>query len=140
MFFKSSDSKPEYKEVATNEEAQLPPRRPNSSTLHYCIIIFLLVGWIATVAYYSQPSSNGPLHVYSFTPIPKEVFKPVKKIFQPDERYIGDTPEVNQNWDALVAGELSSILHTVYAIFNDDQDTTRFGSRSRQNGASHKAS
>ena len=79
------------------------------------IIAVLLLGWVTTlVCWYRAASaanmSNGPLHVYQHTPIPKEVFKPVKKTFDLDERYVGFTPEVNANWDALVAGE-STVQH-----------------------------
>ncbi|KAM7215687.1 protein of unknown function (DUF3328) domain containing protein [Rhypophila decipiens] len=76
------------------------------------IIAVLALGWAATLISwsrwqaYSGPNhlDNGPLHVYTNTPIPKEVFLPVKKVFEPDERYIGGGPEVEKHWDALVAG------------------------------------
>ena len=70
------------------------------------VICVLSLGWLATVVtwYHSHPSSNGPLHVYTNTPIPKEVFKPVKRIFEPDERYVGGGHEVEMMWDKLVAG------------------------------------
>lgn len=72
-------------------------------------VSFLCLGWLTTVAFWykTAPRSNGPLHVYTNTPIPKEVFTPVKKVFQPDERYIGGTPDVEREWDKLVAGESS---------------------------------
>lgn len=70
-------------------------------------VSFLCLGWLTTLAFWykTTPRNNGPLHVYSNTPIPKEVFIPVKKVFQPDERYIGGTAEVEREWDKLVAGE-----------------------------------
>lgn len=69
-------------------------------------VIILALGWAATFAYiyHTRTESNGLLHVYHNTPIPKEVFNPVKKIFHRDERYIGWSDEVNRNWDTLVAG------------------------------------
>ncbi|KAL0467405.1 hypothetical protein QR685DRAFT_556092 [Neurospora intermedia] len=69
-------------------------------------VAFLCLGWLTTVAFWykTAPRNNGPLHVYSNTPIPKGVFIPVKKVFQPDERYIGGSAEVEREWDKLVAG------------------------------------
>lgn len=37
------------------------------------------------------------------SPLPSEVFQTVKKIFYPDERYIGSSNDTHHNWDHLVA-------------------------------------
>lgn len=100
-----------YHQVALDEDGgkEESPRivytkRPNTAL--YLCISFLALGWAATAFYiYSTKfESNGLLHVYHNTPIPKGVFSPVKKVFNRDERYIGWSDEVNRNWDALVAG------------------------------------
>ncbi|KAK3313637.1 hypothetical protein B0H66DRAFT_484233 [Apodospora peruviana] len=72
-------------------------------------VAFLSLGWAATlIGWYKTASGisldNGPLHVYQNTPIPKEVFLSVKKVFEPDERYVGGDHQANRHWDALVAG------------------------------------
>ncbi|KAI1194378.1 hypothetical protein F5X97DRAFT_327645 [Nemania serpens] len=37
-------------------------------------------------------------------PFPTEIFTRVKKVFEPDSRYIGPSNQTHQNWDHLVAG------------------------------------
>lgn len=75
------------------------------------LIFFLSLGWLVTAAcwYQSRPSAEGPLHVYTNSPIPRDVFKPVKKVFQLDERYVGGTPEADVMWDKLVAGKSGTL-------------------------------
>lgn len=100
-----------YKKLADDEHSDLNELRgskdvsQNKSWLYICIA-FLSVGWTATVIFVhlSRPVTNGPLHAYTYTPIPKEVFLPVKKVFQADEHFVGDGIEANQYWDRLVAG------------------------------------
>ena len=93
------------------------------------MICVLSMGWLATVVawYHSHSiSSNGPLHVYTNTPIPKEVFKPVKRVFEPDERYVGGGSEVEAMWDQLVAGACTSLDATfVCIILNADNERNR---------------
>ncbi|KAK4209259.1 hypothetical protein QBC37DRAFT_294966 [Rhypophila decipiens] len=105
-------------EVAADDEKTSTIMLEKSSQQHHlrkqrillAIIAVLALGWSATLISwfqaYSGPKNvdNGPLHVYTNTPIPKEVFLPVKKVFEPDERYIGGGREVEKHWDALVAG------------------------------------
>ncbi|KAL1617124.1 hypothetical protein SLS56_011127 [Neofusicoccum ribis] len=76
----------------------------------YAAIAFLTLGWAFTAAYAyrSRTLETGLLHAYRNTPIPKEVFQPVKKVFMPDQRYIGQGPEVEAAWDSLVAGTCCS--------------------------------
>ncbi|KKY18661.1 hypothetical protein UCDDS831_g05943 [Diplodia seriata] len=97
--------KHEYQQVAPDEEEGREERRRKTSLWQYVCIATLALGWAATVAYgyQTRPRANGSLHVYTNTPIPKEVFKPVKRVFEKDERYIGDGQDVNHNWDKLVA-------------------------------------
>lgn len=77
----------------------------------------LCLGWATTLVCWYTTSThsngdsltksmadNGPLHVYHNTPIPKEVFIPVKKVFEVEEKYVGGGPEVEKEWDKLVAG------------------------------------
>ncbi|KAH7028213.1 uncharacterized protein B0I36DRAFT_205408, partial [Microdochium trichocladiopsis] len=45
-----------------------------------------------------------PLLMYANTPIPQEVFKPVKKVFDKDDKYVGGGRQADIAWDALVAG------------------------------------
>ncbi|KAH7032168.1 hypothetical protein B0J12DRAFT_713740 [Macrophomina phaseolina] len=75
----------------------------------YFLVAFLALGWLLTAAYsyHDRPLLNRPLRTYRESPIPQEVLNPVKKVFYPDERYICKTnpcPEVNHEWDKLVAG------------------------------------
>ena len=114
-----SDSKfsvPKYEPLPPSEHDGIvdherkPGNRTNWLSWSTAAICLLSLGWLATgVAWYHyRPSSNGPLHVHTNTPIPKEVFKPVKRIFEPDERYVGGGDEVETMWDQLVAGTLNS--------------------------------
>ncbi|KAL1627243.1 hypothetical protein SLS56_006482 [Neofusicoccum ribis] len=102
--------KHEYQQVALDEEAAKEGSRiiqtRKTSIWQYVCIAVLALGWASTVAYgyHTRPRANGSLHVYTNTPIPKEVFSPVKRVFEPDQRYIGDGPDVNGHWDRLVAG------------------------------------
>ncbi|KAK0608984.1 Oxidase ustYa [Lasiodiplodia hormozganensis] len=108
-------AKREYQKVALDEEAaqssQDEPRVARPTSWHYICIFVLALGWAATAAhdYRTQAIEHEEnesilLHVYSHTPIPREVFNPVKKVFDKDPRYMGDGPEVNHYWDKLVAG------------------------------------
>lgn len=106
-----------YQHIALEEDSPndeharvIYAKRPNTGL--YICVIFLALGWAATIEYFyhSRFESNGLLHVYHNTPIPKAVFNPVKKVFNRDERYIGWNDEVNQNWDRLVAGTLEVSL------------------------------
>jgi hypothetical protein len=101
-----------YEKVSEEEDIGLddherPPTNKSSKRL-YAIICALALGWTLTIAYsyLNHPADNGPLHVYTRTPIPKEVFSPVKKVFDVDPRYVGDGVEINHAWDKLVAGEI----------------------------------
>lgn len=101
-----------YEKVSEEEDICLddherPPTNKSSKRL-YAIICVLALGWTLTLtySYLNRPEDNGPLHVYTRTPIPKEVFSPVKKVFDVDPRYVGDGVEINYAWDKLVAGEL----------------------------------
>ena len=101
-----------YEKVSEEEDIGLddlerPPTNKSSKRL-YAIICALALGWTLTTAYsyLNRPADNGPLHVYTRTPIPKEVFSPVKKVFDVDPRYVGDGVEINHAWDKLVAGEI----------------------------------
>lgn len=110
--FKTHKSESTYHAVQGSDEEhdQAPVARVNYKQPRYlllpCLVLFLSVGWAVTAVSFwkSMKSSDGPLHVYTFTPIPKDVFEPVKKVFQPDDRYIGNSMEVDHHWDALVAG------------------------------------
>lgn len=122
--------------------------RHRSPRILLALVALLSIGWAATlIGWYkmaaaARPPDNGPLHVYHNTPIPKEVFLPVKKVFEPDERYVGGGPEVGKHWDALVAGmfprssKLFSTLHYVQVVdqLRQTKATTRCGSRIRSNG------
>ncbi|KAI8626508.1 hypothetical protein F5Y19DRAFT_218600 [Xylariaceae sp. FL1651] len=83
----------------------LHPRRSPWLSWRSFFIAVLSVGWLGTAVAWRQSRTwtNGPLHVYTNTPIPKAVFQPVKKVFKDDERYKGGTPEADAAWDALVA-------------------------------------
>jgi hypothetical protein len=100
----------DYDYISSSEDApsEMLPKvksRPYP-TIQTSIIIFLSMGWIATLLYIyvHEPQYNGTLRVYSQSPIPKEVFTPVKRIFEPEERFVGDGINVTRNWDTLVAG------------------------------------
>lgn len=98
-----------YEEVPTLEGGSPPVRssRSRSSIWHYLCIAILAIGWVGTIVYNHRapPKENGPLHLYTNTPIPKEVFKPVKVIFDKDPKYMGYSKEVNDEWNLLVAGK-----------------------------------
>ncbi|KAK3681698.1 hypothetical protein B0T22DRAFT_300091 [Podospora appendiculata] len=106
-----------YGPVHSDEEEEVldnpsPARTTTGASDRYARILLVVVtllslGWATTlVCWYkaTSPQDNGPLHVYHNTPIPREVFVPVKKVFEPDERYVGGGPEVEKHWDQLVAG------------------------------------
>lgn len=86
-----------------------PPRRSWKTTVP---ILALGLGWFATALAWHQ-SSRSPLsltsgfRMYTNTPIPQDVFKPVRRVFDKDERYMGGGREADAAWDALVAGEFS---------------------------------
>jgi hypothetical protein len=110
MSINAINPKHDYQQVSLDEEAAKRESRytqsKESNFKQNLCIAFLAFGWTATAAYgyYTRPRENGPLHVYTNTPIPKEVFNPVKRIFGPDERYVGDGSDVNHYWDKLVTG------------------------------------
>ena len=101
-----------YEKVSEDEEIGIDdyarPQTKTSNRRFYAVICALALGWTVTVVYgyLHRPADNGPLHVYTRTPIPKEVFSPVKRVFDVDPRYVGDGMEVNHAWDKLVAGEI----------------------------------
>lgn len=137
----------EYRRLSLDDEEgnrSASPRviftKQGNKTLYACIL-FLALGWLATCAYVYRTrfQSNGLLHVYYNTPIPKDVFKPVKKVFHRDERYVGWNDEVNRNWDRLVAGKSHQYPFTIVSELAEMiQVTTPFGSRILKDGVFHR--
>lgn len=106
MFFSTtSKSKPVYQEIADDEDFPVPKYRRHVSILQYCCILFLASGWVITLVFYWHLSNSTKT---PYTPIPREVFTRVKKVFQPDERYVGPSAETRHHWDDLVAGTYQS--------------------------------
>lgn len=111
-------------------------------TIQTFLIIFLSMGWIATLLsiYIREPQHNGTLRVYSQSPIPKEVFTPVKRIFEPEERFVGDGINVTQSWDTLVAGKYKSAQLIDMSLYTEYvQVTMLYGSSSQTSGISPRA-
>lgn len=106
MFNSSSDSKPPiYQEVPGDEDHRLLPRRRSTNIVQYACIAFLALAWAITLGLYWRLDHNS-LRIPR-SPIPNEIYKPVRKIFQPDQRYIGPSIETNHHWDDLVAGTVA---------------------------------
>ncbi|KAK4864572.1 hypothetical protein LT330_009567 [Penicillium expansum] len=110
---KLRDSDSKYREINNNdgEDTSLPVSEDHRhwNLLLYIVISILATGWTTTTILYWKssaiaPTFNGKFQLGTFTPIPEDVFKPVRKVFQPDERYIGNSREVDHHWDDLVAG------------------------------------
>ncbi|CDM33107.1 hypothetical protein DTO013E5_5704 [Penicillium roqueforti] len=107
---RGSDSK--YREINNNdgEDTALPVPEDHRhwNLLLYIVISILATGWTTTAVLYwksyTAPKISGKFPLGTFTPIPEDVFKPVRRVFQPDERYIGNSKEVDHHWDDLVAG------------------------------------
>lgn len=111
---KLRDSDSKYREINNNdgEDTSLPVSEDHRhwNLLLYIVISILATGWTTTTILYWKssaiaPTFNGKFQLGTFTPIPEDVFKPVRKVFQPDERYIGNSREVDHHWDDLVAGK-----------------------------------
>lgn len=111
---RGSDSK--YREINNNdgEDTALPVPEDHRhwNLLLYIVISILATGWTTTAVLYwksyTAPKISGKFPLGTFTPIPEDVFKPVRRVFQPDERYIGNSKEVDHHWDDLVAGEMTT--------------------------------
>ena len=64
-------------------------------------ITVVALGWI--IPLYRQQTPRKLYGVPENSPFPPEVFQRVKKVFYPDERYIGPSNDTHRNWDHLVA-------------------------------------
>ncbi|KAJ5547247.1 hypothetical protein N7494_004832 [Penicillium frequentans] len=111
--FQLRDPPLKYQELKNNDrESALSPIPEDSrhwSLFLYILITILATGWATTAAFYWKSPAiaatiNGRIQLSTLTPIPENIFKPVRKVFQPDERYVGNSKEVDHHWDSLVAG------------------------------------
>lgn len=93
----------------------LPPQAPAWLGWQSVFILFISLGWLSTIAAWHQtisgrprvsgPAVGSPLLMYANTPIPQEVFEPVRKVFDKDNKYVGASRQADIAWDALVAGK-----------------------------------
>lgn len=113
IFSTSSAEKPKYEEIPENEDVPIPrKRRSVNSILYYVSILLIGLGLGFTIGFYCQTNSSPTSHpiptapaTAPATPLPHDVFAPrVPKLFVPDERYVGYSHEVNENWGLLVKG------------------------------------
>jgi len=137
-------------EDASSLPASPPPRPSQRRNRKTTITILVLgLGWFLTALaawHQSRASvSSSGFRMYTNTPIPQDVFKPVRKVFDKDERYMGGGREADAAWDALVAGECSSISFSrqygfKLILMSRAQDMMPYGLRTRSNGGSERAS
>lgn len=116
-----------YREINNNDGedtsvSDLEEHR-NWNLLLYVVISILATGWTTTTILYWKsstiaPTPNRKFQLETFTPIPEDVFEPVRKVFQPDERYVGNSREVDHHWDDLVAGEISSPIPSIFIVYS----------------------
>jgi hypothetical protein len=117
------DSTLKYQEINNDrEDTSTPvPEDRHWNLFLYIVISILAIGWATTGALYWKSSAvattlNGKLQVTMLTPIPEDVFKPVRRVFEPDERYVGNSKEVDHHWDALVAGKMGEPFPSIVQL------------------------
>jgi hypothetical protein len=83
------------------------PRPNRVKTALFCVfILFLCTGWIVAFDLARSPRLVNYPGLSSSHPFPPEIFTRVKKVFEPDEQYIGPSNRTHHNWDRLVAGNV----------------------------------
>lgn len=121
VFSTASAEKPKYDEIPDSEGLPIVRTRRNVYAVlcRYFTLLLIGAGLGFTVGFYSStnystvpppppaPHPAGSQAIPLGTPIPHDVFGPrIAKDFVPDERYVGDSAEVNANWGELVKGML----------------------------------
>jgi len=87
------------------EDLYIPRRHSRvKNFLYYGFILFLSAGWFLSIDLYRRPRHFDYPGLQSPHPFPPEVFERVKRVFEPDSRYIGPSNQTHHNWDHLVAG------------------------------------
>ncbi|KAG8408981.1 hypothetical protein J3458_019988 [Metarhizium acridum] len=106
MSFTSLPARESDDESREMEDIYVPPQRSCNfrMILYYGILALLASGWFVAVNLYHHPRVIDIPGLSSPHPFPPEVFSRVKRVFLPDERYIGPSNQTHQNWDHLVAG------------------------------------
>ncbi|KAG8422012.1 hypothetical protein J3459_010771 [Metarhizium acridum] len=105
MSFTSLPARESDDESREMEDIYVPPQRSCNfrMILYYGILALLASGWFVAVNLYHHPRVIDIPGLSSPHPFPPEVFSRVKRVFLPDERYIGPSNQTHQNWDHLVA-------------------------------------
>lgn len=78
------------------------PRHARRSWPGFLGLLLLSLGWVLALVLFVRPTRSLASQSNLF---PDTVFGPVKRIFNPDERYIGPSNATHHHWDALVAGK-----------------------------------
>ncbi|EHK26507.1 uncharacterized protein TRIVIDRAFT_111968 [Trichoderma virens Gv29-8] len=105
MSFSPLKTRPSHDESRDEEDVYTPPRKRNfRKFLGYGLLATLLPGWFVALDIYRHPRVVDLPGLSSPHPFPPQIFERVKKIFEPDERYIGPSNQTHHNWDHLVAG------------------------------------
>jgi hypothetical protein len=107
IFSQSSEEKSKYHELPLNEEDTNIRKWPQNSRYRVIFsILYLLLGLSLGLSVgFSVPTNSSkdcwiPKPV---SPIPHEVIEHrIPKVFNPDERYVGPSKEVDENWLKLV--------------------------------------
>lgn len=74
-----------------------------SKYIKYLGLVFLSLGWLVAAGLALQPVHIATTAIHD-SPLPRELFKTVKRSFRMDERYVGPSESANDNWEALIAG------------------------------------
>lgn len=90
-----------------SEDLYIPKRRSALRRVLYYSLVLLFAGggWLLALDFYRRPRFVNYPGLSSPHPFPPEVFTRVKRVFEPDSRYIGPSNQTHQNWDHLVAGK-----------------------------------
>ncbi|KAI1772538.1 hypothetical protein F4818DRAFT_426282 [Hypoxylon cercidicola] len=113
MSFTSLNNRPSEGESSSEQEViYIPPRRRRYFNIRRVLTLgafsILMPGWFVALDLYRHPEVIDIAGLSSPHPFPAQIFERVKKVFEPDERYIGPSNQTHHNWDHLVAGELSA--------------------------------
>ena len=108
IMFTFTPEKPQYHAIELSNEEHRLPRRASYQRVFGCLSLVLAGLAIGlTIGFSCQtPTSTSKLqYQIPKSPIPADVLDPrVPVRFVPDERYVGSSPRVEENWRKLVRG------------------------------------